>query len=595
MQVLYPFLKLFKRQWLMMAIGLFLTCSTILTGIGLLSLSGWFLSATAIAGLTAATALAFNFFTPAGGVRFFSIARTASRYGERLATHEATFKLLTDLRVWSWKKLFPLSASNLQGLRQGDMLNRLVADIDTLDHLYLRLLVPMTASLLTIIALYAFLSWFDLTLALSLCGLLLSVWIVLPLIFYRLGRKPGEAVVDAKRHFRVLILDVIQGQAELSIFAANDRYRQKLRDAETALFNSQTAMANITGFSQGLLIAVNGFAVVMMLYLAGQGVGEQVPPGPLMATMVFATMASIEMMMPISGAFQHLSSCVLSAKRITEITDQQGDIQYGERQYQGVELGGAELELNDIHFGYQAERSILTGVNLHISQGQKVALLGPTGCGKSSLLALITREWMPQQGQIRLSGHDIADYDEAALRNAMTVVSQRVHLFAGTVRDNLSIALPHVEGQKKKANDQRLIAVLKQVGLGTLLESVTATDRGEEIGLDSWIGEGGRQLSGGEQRRIGVARALLRDAPILLLDEPTEGLDKRTEREILRLLFKFAEGKTLLMISHRLTAMAEMDQIHMLDNGLIAASGTHEALMKDCAEYQGLYRHLARD
>ncbi|PMG40398.1 cysteine/glutathione ABC transporter ATP-binding protein/permease CydC [Shewanella sp. 10N.286.52.B9] len=595
MQVLYPFLKLFKRQWLMMAIGLFLTCTTILAGIGLLSLSGWFLSATAIAGLTAATALAFNFFTPAGGVRFFSIARTASRYGERLATHEATFKLLTDLRVWSWKKLFPLSASNLQGLRQGDMLNRLVADIDTLDHLYLRLLVPMTASLLTIIALYAFLSWFDLTLALSLCGLLLSVWIVLPLIFYRLGRKPGEAVVDAKRHFRVLILDVIQGQAELSIFAANDRYRQKLRDAGTALFNSQTAMANITGFSQGLLIAVNGFAVVMMLYLAGQGVGAQVPPGPLMATMVFATMASIEMMMPISGAFQHLSSCVLSAKRITEITDQQGDIQYGERQFQGGELAATELELNDIHFGYQAERSILTGVNLHITQGQKVALLGPTGCGKSSLLALITREWMPQQGQIRLSGHDIADYDEVSLRNAMTVVSQRVHLFAGTVRDNLTIALPYVEGQKKKANDQRLIAVLKQVGLGTLLESVTATDRGEEIGLDSWIGDGGRQLSGGEQRRIGVARALLRDAPILLLDEPTEGLDKRTEREILRLLFTFAEGKTLLMISHRLTAMAEMDQIHMLDNGLIAASGTHEDLMQDCAEYQGLYKHLAKE
>ncbi|MDO6639904.1 cysteine/glutathione ABC transporter ATP-binding protein/permease CydC [Shewanella sp. 5_MG-2023] len=595
MQVLYPFLKLFKRQWLMMAIGLFLTCTTILAGIGLLSLSGWFLSATAIAGLTAATALAFNFFTPAGGVRFFSIARTASRYGERLATHEATFKLLTDLRVWSWKKLFPLSASNLQGLRQGDMLNRLVADIDTLDHLYLRLLVPMTASLLTIIALYAFLSWFDLTLALSLCGLLLSVWIVLPLIFYRLGRKPGEAVVDAKRHFRVLILDVIQGQAELSIFAANDRYRQKLRDAETALFNSQTAMANITGFSQGLLIAVNGFAVVMMLYLAGQGVGAQVPPGPLMATMVFATMASIEMMMPISGAFQHLSSCVLSAKRITEITDQQGDIQYGERQFQGGELAATELELNDIHFGYQAERSILTGVNLHITQGQKVALLGPTGCGKSSLLALITREWMPQQGQIRLSGHDIADYDEVSLRNAMTVVSQRVHLFAGTVRDNLTIALPYVEGQKKKANDQRLIAVLKQVGLGTLLESVTATDRGEEIGLDSWIGDGGRQLSGGEQRRIGVARALLRDAPILLLDEPTEGLDKRTEREILRLLFTFAEGKTLLMISHRLTAMAEMDQIHMLDNGLIAASGTHEDLMQDCAEYQSLYKHLAKE
>ncbi|WP_144210981.1 heme ABC transporter ATP-binding protein/permease CydC [Shewanella donghaensis] len=595
MKLLYPFLKLFKRQWFMMAIGLFLTCTTIIAGIGLLSLSGWFLSATAVAGLTAATALAFNFFTPAGGVRFLSIARTASRYGERLATHEATFKLLTDLRVWSWKKLFPLSANNLKGLRQGDMLNRLVADIDTLDHLYLRLLVPMTASLLTVLALYAFLSWFDAALALSLCGLLLSAWIILPLMFYRLGRKPGEAVVDSRRQFRVLILDVIQGQAELTIFSANARYRQKLRDAENALFNSQTAMANITGFSQGLLIVVNGFAVVMMLYLAGQGVGDQIPPGPFMAMMVFATMATIEMMMPISGAFQHLSSCVLAAKRISEVTDQQTDITYGERQHQAVDTDEIEINLSDIHFGYHADTSVLKGLNLQVKQGQKVALLGPTGCGKSSLLGLVTREWLPQQGSISLSGHDIADYDETSLRSAMTVVSQRIHLFAGTVRDNLAIALPHIEGQKIKANDERFITVLKQVGLETLLTSKTVTDRGEEIGLDSWIGDGGRQLSGGEQRRIGVARALLRDAPILLLDEPTEGLDKRTEREILRLLFSFAENKTLLMISHRLTAMAEMDQIHMMNDGVIEASGNHVDLMEACAEYQGLYRHLARD
>ncbi|WP_394496761.1 heme ABC transporter ATP-binding protein/permease CydC [Shewanella sp. ENK2] len=591
MKSLLPFIKLFKRQWFMMLIGLFLTCTTIIAGIGLLSLSGWFLSATAIAGLTAATALAFNFFTPAGGVRFLSIARTASRYGERLATHEATFKLLTELRVWSWKKLFPLSASNLQGLRQGDMLNRLVADIDTLDHLYLRLLVPMSASLLTVGALYAFIAWFDATLAISLTVWLLAAWLILPLVFYRLGRKPGEAVVDNKRRFRVLVLDVIQGQAELTLFSANARYREKLHQAELALFNSQAAMAHITGLSQALLIMVNGAAVVMMMYLAGQGVGESVPPGPLMAMMVFATMATIEMMMPIAGAFQHLSGCVLAAKRISEVTEQTADIRFGDVS----QLPQSELILNDIQFGYQANSPVLSALNLHIPKGSKVALLGSTGCGKSSLLSLITREWQPQQGQITLGGLDIAEYDEATLRASMTVVSQRIHLFAGTVRDNLSIALPHVPGQKRRANDERLTEVLKQVGLETLLTSKTVTDRGEEIGLDSWIGEGGRQLSGGEQRRIGVARALLRDAPILLLDEPTEGLDKRTEREILRLLFALAKGKTMLMISHRLTAMAEMDCIHMMENGKIKASGRHQQLMSDNTDYQRLYQHLGKE
>ena len=193
MKVLLPFLKLFRRQWLMMVTGLLLSFITLLAGVGLLSLSGWFLSATAVAGLTVLTAQSFNFFTPAGGVRFLSIARTASRYGERLATHEATFKLLTELRVWAWQKLLPLSAANLQGLRKGDLLNRLVADIDTLDHLYLRLLIPMSASLLMIAALYVFIAWFDPSLALTLCGFLLLVLLVLPTIFY----------LDDRRHFDV--------------------------------------------------------------------------------------------------------------------------------------------------------------------------------------------------------------------------------------------------------------------------------------------------------------------------------------------------------------------------------------------------------
>lgn len=167
----------------------------------------------------------------------------------------------------------------------------------------------------------------------------------------------------------------------------------------------------------------------------------------------------------------------------------------------------------------------------------------------------------------------------------MTVISQRIYLFAGTLRENLVLALPVIEGEKRTAHDKRLIDVLQRVGLGALLTG--------DKPLDRWIGEGGRQLSGGEQRRIGVARALLRDAPLLLLDEPTEGLDKRTEREILSLLFEFAQDKTLLMISHRLTAMAKMDQIHLLGQGKIIVSGTHQSLIEDSAEYQALYQRLA--
>lgn len=220
MNLIKLFLPLLRRQWLMMFTGLLLAFITLVAGIGLLSLSGWFLSATAVAGLSLATAQAFNFFTPAGGVRFLSIARTASRYGERLATHEATFRLLTELRVKVWRALMPLADKDLAGLRQSELLNRLVADIDTLDHLYLRLLVPMGAFVGVLLALFAFIGWFDARLSLLLCGGLLLALCCIPLSFYLLGRSSAVAVVNEKRRYRVQSLEFLGGLAELWLFGA---------------------------------------------------------------------------------------------------------------------------------------------------------------------------------------------------------------------------------------------------------------------------------------------------------------------------------------------------------------------------------------
>ncbi|ABZ78129.1 ABC transporter CydDC cysteine exporter (CydDC-E) family permease/ATP-binding protein CydC [Shewanella halifaxensis HAW-EB4] len=578
MRALLPYIKRFKSQWFMMFIGLFLSVTTLMAGIGLLSLSGWFLSAAAVAGLTVLTAQTFNYFSPAGGVRFLSIVRTASRYGERLATHEATFSLLTDLRCWVWNKLLPLSAKNLQGVRHGDLLNRLVADIDTLDHLYLRLITPLAASLLMMLALYFFVGHFDPELARTLCSVLLAVWLLLPMSFYFLGRKPGIAQLETKRALRVQLLEYLQGQAELTLFGAQKVYRDRLNQAQSLMINSQNVMNRVTALSQACLILCHGFAVVLMLYLAASGVGSSVPPGPKLAMMVFLTMATIEMMMPLAGAFQHLSACTSAATRLNEVVEQTPSVTF--KSSQTAEISAGNIEFNDIEFGYADNQAVLDGLNLKIPAGQKVALLGQTGCGKSSLLSLLTREWLPNKGQVCIDGLDASEYTEQQLRQSMSVVSQRIYLFSGSLRDNLALA---IEGATRK-DDDKLIAVLQKVGLQSLLQA--------EKPLDTWIGEGGRQLSGGEQRRIGVARALLRDAPILLLDEPTEGLDKRTEREILRLLFEFAEGKTMLMISHRLTAMNKMDAIHLMEQGAIRVSGNHSQLLSSDDYYASLYQRL---
>ncbi|WP_028863644.1 heme ABC transporter ATP-binding protein/permease CydC [Psychromonas aquimarina] len=591
MRALLPFIKLFKQQWLMMFVGLVLSISTLMAGIGLLSLSGWFLSASAVAGLTLATAQAFNYFTPGGGVRFLSILRTASRYGERLATHEATFKLLTQLRGWAWRKVLPLSASNMQGLRHGDLLNRLVADIDTLDHLYLRLLTPMSAALVMLGALYFFVAWIDADIALILCGSLLLLWLILPWIFYFLGRKPGVRQLESKRIYRIQVLEFVQGLAEISLFGASARFRAKLALSEANLLDSQRAMANITASSQAALILCHGFVVVLVLYTAASGIGEHQPPGPMLALITFMVLASIEMLMPIAGAFQHLSSCTAAAERINELVEQEPDIVFNNQSEMRVTQG--QLQLKDIVFSYQdGGENVLKGINLSIKPGEKVALLGQTGCGKSSLLSLISRERQADSGSLMLDGLEIEQYSKRALSDGISLVSQRIYLFSGTLRSNLILAqeefTPPASSAESKAaetvNDQRLIAVLEKVGLSALTQG--------KAPLDAWIGEGGRQLSGGEQRRIGVARVLLRDAPLLLLDEPTEGLDKRTEREILSLLFEFAEDKSVLMISHRLTAMAQMDKIHLMEDGQLRVSGKHTDLLTEDDYYAGLYQQL---
>jgi len=544
MRALLPFIKLFKHQWLMMLLGLILSVTSLMAGIGLLSLSGWFLSASAVAGLTLITIQAFNYLTPSGGVRFFSIARTASRYGERLATHEATFKLLTQLRVWAWRKIMPLSAANMQGLRQGEILNRLVADIDTLDHLYLRLITPLFSSFFVLICLYIFVAWFDPSIA-----------------------------------------------AEISLFAASERFREKISQSEAALLDSQRAMANVTAFSQAMLILCHGVIVVLVLYITASGVGEQQTVGPIFAMLTFTTLACIEMLMPIAGAFQHLSSCIDAGKRVNELVEQTPDIIFNHHDKKAITKGA--LQLKDIHFAYQENgQNILNGIDLSIEAGKKVALLGQTGSGKSSLLALITREWEANSGSLTIDAVPVNQYSQQALSDGLSIVSQRIYLFTGTLRENLTLAQPKAlvydtnseQIKAQQANDQHLISVLDKVGLSTLTEG--------ENPLDAWIGEGGRQLSGGEQRRIGVARVLLRNAPLLLLDEATEGLDKRTEREILKLLFEFAKDKTVLMISHRLTAIEKMDQIHLMEAGKLRVSGSHNELLEKDKYYASLHQKL---
>ncbi|HHT2232312.1 cysteine/glutathione ABC transporter ATP-binding protein/permease CydC [Klebsiella michiganensis] len=573
MRALWPYLALYKRHKWLLLLGIVLAIVTLLASIGLLTLSGWFLSASAVVGV--AGIYSFNYMLPAAGVRGAAIIRTAGRYFERLVSHDATFRVLQHLRVFTFSKLLPLSPAGLARFRQGELLNRVVADVDTLDHLYLRVISPLVGALVVILVVTVGLSVLDVTLALTLGGIMLLTLLVMPPLFYRAGKPAGESITRLRGQYRQHLTSWLQGQAELMLFNASDRYRQQMEKTEARWLDAQRRQAELTALSQALMLLIGGIAVIAMLWLASAGVGGDTQPGALIALFVFCALAAFEALAPVTGAFQHLGQVIASAKRITQITEQEPEVAFP--QGEGHTLDRVSLRLHQVTFSYPQQPSpALDKVSLQIEAGEHIAILGRTGCGKSTLLQLLTRAWDPAEGEILLNNQPLGQFNEATLRRAMSVVPQRVHLFSATLRDNLLLASPG-------ASDARLAQTLERVGLAKLLE---------DSGLNSWLGEGGRQLSGGELRRLAIARALLHDAPLMLLDEPTEGLDATTESQILDLLAEVMREKTVLMVTHRLRGLARFNQIIVMDNGKIIEQGSHAELLAEQGRYYQFKQRL---
>lgn len=573
MRALLPYLALYKRHKWLLSLGVILAIVTLLASIGLLTLSGWFLSASAVVGF--AGAYSFNYMLPAAGVRGAAIIRTAGRYFERLVSHDATFRVLQHLRVFTFSKLLPLSPAGLARFRQGELLNRMVADVDTLDHLYLRVISPLIGALVVILVVTIGLSILDVSLALTLGGIMLATLLLLPPLFYRAGKPTGEQLTTLRGQYRQQLTGWLQGQAELTIFNASERYRKQMEQTELSWHDAQRRQSELTALSQALMLLIGGAAVIAMLWLAAGGVGDNLQPGALIALFVFCALAAFEALAPVTGAFQHLGQVIASALRVSQIIEQQPEVSFPTQT--GSVPPQVALTLSQVSFTYPGQpQPALENLSLHINAGEHIAILGRTGCGKSTLLQLLTRAWDPQQGTVQLNEMALNSIDEPTLRRTMTLVPQRVHLFSATLRDNLLLAKPD-------ASDEALSDVLRRTGLEKLLE---------DSGLNSWLGEGGRQLSGGELRRLGIARALLHDAPLMMLDEPTEGLDATTESQILELLADVMRDKTLLMVTHRLRGLARFNQIIVMDNGQIIEQGNHAELLAKQGRYYQFKQRL---
>ena len=572
------FIKLFGRHFKWMVLGTGLGLLAMISVVGLLSLSGWFISAAAYAGLTAATAQLFNFFHPGIGVRFFAIGRTLARYAERIVNHDVTFRILQSLRTWFYIHLEPLAPARLMMLRSADVLSRIVADIDALDNLYLRVISPSLVAGGMSILVVIFLGLFNPIIALTVAFFLVLAGFGVPLIAWHLGHSGGKDLTHLLSDLRIRIVDTLQGLPELLVFGGHRHQIDAVALSNRALLKCQLRMSHIRGLSLALITLFSGLAVISTLYLAVHLVSRELLDGPMLALAMLAVMASFEAVLPLPLAYQYLGQTREAGRRLLEIIETEPRVFFPVRSIPPLQHTTVTFEKVSFQYFDQGPR-VLRDVDLQIPAGQRVAVIGETGSGKSTLVHLLVRFWNPTSGCIRLGDDEIENFSESDLRRLISTVSQQPHMFNATLKENLLMAGP-------EAGEDDLLSALKTAQLFEFVENLPE-------GLNTWVGEAGQLLSGGQAKRVAVARAVLHNAPLWVLDEPTEGLDPITEYEMMQELKRHTEGKTLLLITHRLVDLVWMDQIVMLDQGRIVDQGSHAELLSKNARYAALHRRIA--
>lgn len=543
-----------RRGWMLAGLGL--ATVTLLANFGLLALSGWFLAATALAGLAGIAAQnAFNFFTPSAMVRFFATLRVGSRYAERLVTHEATFRLLADLRVWFYTRLEPLAPAVLQTQHAADLLNRIVTDIDTLNLFYLRVFVPVLTAIaagLIMAAFFAFFSW-PAALALIL-GLCLN-GVLAPALTSRKGAKPGAEINRVTAALRTEYVEALQGMGELLVFGAAPAMRARAAALNEELATAQAEMGRVSGLGFALSgLAANATLLAVLVFGAKRFEAGDIGPAQV-PMLVLGAMAAFEATAPLPTALQYLGQIKSAARRIFALADQAPPIPALAAPAPAPH--GYGLELRDITLRYTPDApAVLEGFSLSVPEGRHIGITGATGAGKSTLINLLMRFHEFQGGEARFGGQDLRAYGSADMARHVTIISQRSHLFHTSIRDNLLLA-------NGRADESALWHALEVAQLAGFVRSLPR-------GLDSLVGEGGAKLSGGQARRVALARAVLKPAPWLILDEPTEGLDVETERAFLADLAPILAGRTVLYITHRPAGLALMDEVYLLRNGKAA-------------------------
>jgi ATP-binding cassette subfamily C protein CydC len=564
-------LGLFRPWWPWLLGGVLLSLLTVLANVALMAVAGWFIASMALAGIAG---VSINYFAPAAIIRACAITRTVGRYAERLLTHSATLRLLSGLRVWFYQQLEPLAPARLHDFRSGDLFSRIRADIDTLDNFYLKLLAPTLVALLASLLFVGFLLQYSIALALLEAGLLLTAGLLLPWLIATLSADAGRQLVETRAQLRITAIDGLQGMGELLVYGAADAHRDRLAALSQQLAAHQQRLSHTAGLAQaGVTLSAN-LAMFGAAILAIPLVESDALPPAHLAMLALFTLASFEAVLPLPMAFQTLGETIAAARRVFAIIDTEPAV--NDPPHPTPLTGDTRLQVSGLHFCYRADATdALSDISFTLAPGRKLAIIGPSGSGKSTLLQLLLRFHNPSQGEISIGGRALQDCSADQVRERFALVSQHSHLFNTSIRNNLLLADP-------QAADEALQRVCQQADLSDFIASLAE-------GYDTIVGEAGLKLSGGQSRRLTIARALLKQAPILLLDEPGEGLDPSTERRLMaRLLAGLSPDTSLILVTHRLNGLQAMDEILLLSHGKIEQRGSYDALLDRSASFRSL-------
>lgn len=576
MPVNFGFRTLSSRDRLWVVLALAFGAATVAANLGLMSTSAYLIARAAQHPETV-----LLLWVPVVGVRFFGIFRGVFRYAERYFSHDVTFRLLKEIRVHVYRLVEPLLPEGGDRLRNGDLLARLVADVDTLQNEFLGLRAPVAIAAAGLVLAGALAAWMHPWLAAVLVGCLLAAGFALPWMADRLARRGAARRVTLRAELSQHLVETMNGLTDVLAFGAEDRAAARLdglqrdwRRLEVGLHRASGLTAAATAAFTHLTVAAVA-AVGVFLVQAGRLPGILLPVAALLA------MAAFEAVGRLPEAFETRGAIEEARRRLADL----------EGRHPGVEVAPVtepvperpRIVVRHVRFRYRpGDPWVLRDVSLTLAPGRHLALVGPSGAGKSSVVAVLARLHEFQFGSITLSAGDlprvdIRRFDPEAVRARMAVVEQFPHVFDATLRQNLLVARPG-------ATDAELRRALAIAGLETLVG-------GLPDGLDTPVGERGLALSGGERKRLAIARAVLKDAPILLLDEPTEGLDPALARRVMRSVLAWARERAVLWITHSVDDLDLVDDVLVMDGGRIVQRGPAARLAATPGPFRALLRY----